>query len=157
MDDALIVERPFSNTKLDDAMSHLSKFKAPGWDRLTMEFIILYGKSALLYAIATHPLLKYLDYLKQSGHMTGLKLPGAEPFLAQAYADDSFFMPQNSPQELCLLMDSLSAYALAAGLHVNFDKSKLIPLKHCDWHMLLRLGQILNSKDIVRHLPLVGT
>ena len=63
--------------------------------------------------------------------MTGLQIPGATSFLAQAYADDSFFMPQNSLRELRMLMATLSLYGLAAGLHVNFDKSKLLPLKQC--------------------------
>lgn len=43
----------------------------------------------------------------------------------------------------------LSLYGLAAGLHVNFDKSKFFPLKQCDWHALLWPDQIVHS---VRHL-----
>ena len=80
--------------------------------------------SALLYAIATHPLLLYLDHLTSRGQLKGLPLPGAANFVAQAYANDSFFMPQNTTQELKTLMDALSLFGLAAGLDVNFEKSK---------------------------------
>ena len=72
--------------------------------------------------------------------MTDLKILGATYFLAQAYADDSFFMPQNSPRELRMLMATLSLYGLATGLHINFDKSILLPLKQCDWHSILWPG-----------------
>ena len=71
----------------------------------------------------------YLDHLTNTGQMTGLEIPRAASFLAQAYAHDSFFRPQNSPRELRMLMATLSLYGLATGLHVNLDKSKLLPLK----------------------------
>lgn len=101
--------------------------------------------SALLYAISTHPLLLYLDHLTSRGQLKGLQLLGAAIFVAQAYANDSFFMPQNTPQELKTLMDALSLFGLAAGLHVNFQESKLIHLKSSDWHALLWPGEILVS------------
>ena len=84
--------------------------------------------SALLYAIATHPLLLCLDQLTSQGHLHGIHLLEGSHFVAQAYADDSFFMPKNNQQELQILMDSLALFGLAAHLHVNFEKSKLIAL-----------------------------
>ena len=72
--------------------------------------------SALLYAIATHPMLVHMDYLTSQGQFKGLQLPRASCFLAQDYADDSFFMPQNTQQELQTLMDALSLFGLVAGL-----------------------------------------
>ena len=41
--------------------------------------------SALLYAIATHPLLVYLDLLTKVGQLTGLQLPSPQPFIAHAF------------------------------------------------------------------------
>ena len=90
--------------------------------------------NALLYALSPHPMLLYMDYLTSQGQLNGLQLPGASSFVAQAYADDSFFMPQNTQQELQTLMDALSLFGLATGLYVNFEKSKLIPLKYSAWH-----------------------
>lgn len=84
--------------------------------------------------------------------MTGLQIQGAAPFVTQAYANDSFFRPKNSPQELHSLMASLSLNGLAAGLNVNFEKSKLLLLKDCDWHAVLWPGQIVHSEEIIRHL-----
>ena len=61
-------------------------------------------------------------------------------------------MPQNNQRELQLLMDSLSLYGLATGLHVNFEKSKLIALKQTDWHAIFWPGEILDSQAVVKHL-----
>ena len=52
--------------------------------------------SALLFAIATHPFLCYLDFLQAIDELHGLQLPTGRTFLAHAYADDSFFMPKNT-------------------------------------------------------------
>ena len=49
-------------------------------------------------------------------------------------------------------MDSLSLYGLAASLHVNFEKSKLIALKQANWHALLWQGEILDSHAVVKRL-----
>lgn len=40
LDDALTLERPFTDTELDNALFHLSKYKSPGWDGLMVEFYI---------------------------------------------------------------------------------------------------------------------
>lgn len=56
--------------------------------------------SALLYAVATHPLLIYLDHLTASDVLHGLQLPNGKQFLAQAFADGSFCMPRNSQSDV---------------------------------------------------------
>ncbi|MCO5612205.1 hypothetical protein L7F22_066467 [Adiantum nelumboides] len=96
--------------------------------------------SALLYAIATHPLLVYLDFLTSSGCLHGLTLPSGKHFVGQAYANDSLFMPRNHYDDVELIMHALHLFGLAAGLKVNFLKSKLLPLHDCDWYKRLWLG-----------------
>ncbi|MCO5577736.1 hypothetical protein L7F22_031568 [Adiantum nelumboides] len=108
--------------------------------------------SALLYAISTHPLLLYVDKMVDTGLLHGVQIPGSPPFLPQAYADDSFFMPKNDRADLQTLMKILSDFGLAAGLHINFKKSILLPLNSCDWHSILWLGQLLSPHDVIRHL-----
>ena len=93
-----------------------------------------------------------MDQLTSQGHLQEIQFPGGSYFVAQAYADDSFVMPQNSQQELQLLMNSLSLFGLAAGLHVNFEKSKLIDLKNTDWHGILWPREIVDSHAVVKHL-----
>ncbi|MCO5586040.1 hypothetical protein L7F22_039978 [Adiantum nelumboides] len=108
--------------------------------------------SAMLYAIATHPLLLYLDYLTTSRHLHGLKLPFADHFVAQAYADDSMSWPKNRPEDVQCIMKALHFYGLAAGLQVNFQKSKLLSLRQMDWHSVSWPGEIVKPDQIVRHL-----
>lgn len=108
--------------------------------------------SALLYAIATHPLLLHMDFLTTQGHIHGLSIPGSTPFIAQAYVDDSYFMIKNTQQDLRILMDPFALFGNAAGLMVNFEKSKLIPLKSYDWHALLWPGDIVQCHEVVHHL-----
>ena len=38
--DAFSLEQPFTAEELHDALLHLSKGKAPGWDGVTMEFYL---------------------------------------------------------------------------------------------------------------------
>ena len=76
--------------------------------------------SALLYAIATHPLLLYMDHLVSIGQLHGLKMKDGHGIVARAYADDTSFLSQNNPNDMRLIMDALKLYRLAAGLYVNF-------------------------------------
>ena len=108
--------------------------------------------SALLYAIATHPLLLYMDHLVSIGQLHGLQMKDGHDFVAQAYADDTSFLSQNNPNDMRVIMDALKLYGLAAGLQVNFKKSKLLPLTPYSWHQLLWPGQIVSPNEIVRHL-----
>ncbi|MCO5584508.1 hypothetical protein L7F22_038436 [Adiantum nelumboides] len=108
--------------------------------------------SALLYAISTHPLLLYVDKMVDTSLLHGVQFLGSPSFLPQAYADDSFFMPKNDRADLQALMKILSDFGLAAGLHINFKKSILLPLNSCDWHSVLWLGQLLSPHDVIRHL-----
>ena len=55
--------------------------------------------SALLYAIATHPLLLYMDHLVSIGQMKD-----GHDFVAQAYADDTSFLSQNNPNDMRVIM-----------------------------------------------------
>ena len=73
-------------------------------------------------------------------------------FVAQAYADDTSFLLQNNPNAMRVIMDALKLYRLAAGLHVNFNKSKLLPLTPYSSHKLLWLGQVVSPNKMVRHL-----
>lgn len=69
----------------------------------------------------------YLHFFaKKKGYLHGLNILGIVPLLAQAYADDSLFMPKNTPQDLQLLMNTISLYRQAVGLNVNFGKSKIV-------------------------------
>ncbi|MCO5547390.1 hypothetical protein L7F22_000839 [Adiantum nelumboides] len=106
----------------------------------------------MLYAIATHPLSLYLDYLTSSRHLHGLKLPSSHHFVAQAYADDSMFWPKNRPEDVQCIIKALHIYGLAAGLQVNIRKSKLFSLCQMDCHSVLWPGEIVKPDQIVRHL-----
>lgn len=55
---------------------------------------------------------------------------------------------KNTPQDLQLLMNTLSLYGQAAGLNVNFGKSKLLALEDCDWHAILWPGQIVYPNEL---------
>ena len=81
--------------------------------------------SALLYAIATHSFLWHLDHLADMGRLHGLQIPGCKPFLARAYADDSFFMLQSIRHELQMLMYK-SFRSNAAGQEAFHRYSALI-------------------------------
>ena len=61
-------------------------------------------------------------------------------------------MPQNIQQELQTMMDVASLFGLAASLYVNFEKSKLIPLKYSAWHAHFWRGEILHPHHIIRLL-----
>ena len=63
--------------------------------------------SALLYAIATHPLLLYMDHLVSIGQLHGLQIKDGHNFVAHAYADDTSFMSQNNPNGMRVIMDAL--------------------------------------------------
>ena len=43
-------------------------------------------------------------------------------------------------------------YELVVGLHVNFSKSKLLPLTPYSWHQLLWPGQVVSPNEMVRDL-----
>ena len=51
-----------------------------------------------------------------------------------------------------VIMNALNLYGLAIGLHVNFSKSKLLPLTPYSQHQLLWLGQVVSPNEMVRHL-----
>ena len=108
--------------------------------------------SALLYAIATHPLLLYMDHLVSIGQLQGLQMKDKHDFVAQAYADDTSFLSQNNPNDMRMIMDALKLYGLVVGLHVNFNKSKLLPLTPCSRHQLLWMGWVVSPNEMVRHL-----
>ncbi|MCO5583912.1 hypothetical protein L7F22_037829 [Adiantum nelumboides] len=101
--------------------------------------------SALFCAISTHPLFLYIDKMLDAGLLHGLEIAGKPSFLAQAYADDSFFMPKNHQEDLRTLMKILSDFGLAAGLTINIKKSTLLPLKSCDWHSLFMAWTVIIS------------
>ena len=49
-------------------------------------------------------------------------------------------------------MDALSLIGLATGVYVNFEKSKLIPLKSQNWHAILWSREILDPHVLIKHL-----
>ena len=51
-----------------------------------------------------------------------------------------------------VIMDALKLYGLVAGLHVNFNKSKLLPLTPYSWHQLLWPSQVVSPNEMVRHI-----
>ncbi|MCO5586233.1 hypothetical protein L7F22_040172 [Adiantum nelumboides] len=61
-------------------------------------------------------------------------------------------MPKNDRADLQALMKILLDFGLAAGLHINFKKSILLPLNSCDWQSVLWPGQLLSPHDVIRHL-----
>ena len=73
-------------------------------------------------------------------------------FVAQAYAYDTTFLSQNNPNDMRVIMDALKLYDLVVGFHVNFNKSKLLPLTPNSWHQLLWLGHVFSPNEIVRYL-----
>ena len=107
---------------------------------------------ALLYAIANHPLLVYMDNLILIGQLHGLKMKDRHDFVAKAYADDTSFMSQKNPHDMKLIMDALKLHGLDVGLHVSFNKSKLLPLTPYSWHQLLWPGQVVSPKEIIRNI-----
>lgn len=82
----------------------------------------------------------------------GLTLPSGKHFIGQAYADDSLFMPRNHSDDVEPIMRTLHLFGMAAGLHINFRKSRLLSLTEYDWHRLLWPGEIVPPHIIVRHL-----
>ncbi|MCO5603297.1 hypothetical protein L7F22_057446 [Adiantum nelumboides] len=64
----------------------------------------------------------------------------------------SLFMPCNQHNDVQVIMEALELFGLAAGLKVNFRKSKLLPLCSCDWHSLLWPGEFVPPNVITRHL-----
>ena len=91
--------------------------------------------SPLLYATATHPLLLYMDHLVSIGQLHGLQMKDGHDFVAPAYMQmiHHSYHTQN-PNVLRVIMDALKLYGLATGFHVNFNKSKLLPLTAYSWH-----------------------
>ena len=81
----------------------------------------------MLYAIATHPQLLYMDNLVSIGQLHSLKMKDVHDFVAQAYVDDTNFLSQNNPKDMRVIMDALILYGLAAGLHVNFSSPNSYP------------------------------
>ena len=73
-------------------------------------------------------------------------------FVAQACANDTSFMLKNNPHDLRVIMDALKLYGLVVGPHVNFNKSKLLPLTPYSWHQLLWPGEVVSPNEMVRHL-----
>ncbi|MCO5549409.1 hypothetical protein L7F22_002880 [Adiantum nelumboides] len=108
--------------------------------------------SALIYAIASHPMLLYMDHLLDTGRLHGLALPSGRQFVVQAYADDNMFLPRNEQNDVLVLMQALDTYALAAGLCIKFCKSNRLPLNHKEWHEVLWFGQIVPPIVLTRHL-----
>lgn len=111
--------------------------------------------SALLFAIATHPMTKYKDLLVATGALHGLETHAHKPLIAQAYADDSFFFPRNSQTDLSCVMSALSLFGLAVGLCFNFLKSKLLPLQAKDCHHILWPANIVQPMQLVCHLGFI--
>ncbi|MCO5558777.1 hypothetical protein L7F22_012364 [Adiantum nelumboides] len=70
----------------------------------------------------------------------------------KAYADDSLFMPCNQHHDVQVIVEYLELFGLVAGLKVNFCKSKLLPLRSCDWHSLLWPGEIVPPNVITKDL-----
>lgn len=66
--------------------------------------------SAMLYAIATHPLILYIDDVAQSGEFHELTVSSGKCLIAQASADESFF-PKSNQNDLRALMDALRLYS----------------------------------------------
>ena len=56
------------------------------------------------------------------------------------------------PNDMRVIMDALKLYGLVVGLHVNFNKSKLLPLTPYSWHQLLWPGQVVSPNEMVTHL-----
>ena len=51
-----------------------------------------------------------------------------------------------------VIMVALNQYGLVVGLHVSFNKSKLLTYTICNWQQLLSQGQIVSPNEMVRHL-----
>ena len=78
-----------------------------------------------------------MDNLVSIGQLHSLKMKDVHDFVAQAYVDDTNFLSQNNPNDMRVIMDALKLYELAFGLHVNFNKFKLLPLPpHVSTHYL---------------------
>ena len=77
---------------------------------------------ALMYPITTHRFLLDMDHLVSIGQLQGLKMKDKHNSLAHPHAYDTLFLSQNNPN------DALKLYELVVGLHVNFNKSKLLSL-----------------------------
>ena len=58
---------------------------------------------------------------------------------------------KNNQNDMRVIMDGFKLYALVVGLHVNFSKSKLLPLTPHSWHQLLWPGQVVSTNEMVRH------
>ena len=72
--------------------------------------------------------------------------------MAQAYRDDTSILSQRNPNYMRVIMDALKLYGLAIRLHVNFHKSKLLPLTPYSWHQLLWPCQVDSPNEMVRHI-----
>ena len=51
-----------------------------------------------------------------------------------------------------VIMVALNQYGLVVGLHVSFNKSKLLTYTICNWQQLLSQGQIVSPNEMVTHL-----
>ena len=93
-----------------------------------------------------------MHHLALIGQLHGLKMKDGHDFVAQAYVDDTTFLSQDNPNDMRVIMDALKLYGLVVGMHVNFSKSKLIPLSPYSWNQLLWSGQVVSPDEMVRHL-----
>ena len=93
-----------------------------------------------------------MDHLVSIDQLHDLKMKDRHDFVAQAYADDTSFMSKNNTHDMRVIMDALKLYGLVVELHVNFSKSKLIPLSPYSWNQLLWSGQVVSPDEMVRHL-----
>ena len=73
--------------------------------------------SPLLFAIVTHSLLIMLSNLVSSGDTMGLHIPSGKKLVAQALADEDYFM---------FLTQVWNQFALVSMLHINWRKSHIL-------------------------------